>query len=357
MNLTTAKKALDKVINKGRVHFYKPFQIAEVLRKHRLGELSDLSNLESYKNASRRWRDDVSTLLVGRGSTSSARYQDDVFNDNACPPEAIATLGEYNKRTGGEIETYIYRMFESKVSSIGAILVQIQSATPETFDLSKLVESFETKPGLKRSIDKVFEITVYALFSTIVRELRLQVSLTVGNANPVLIKDFEGFLEKVVGLAQGATSITLPASLFRLGSTNAADRGLDIVANFGPAIQVKHLTLDADAIGDICDGLSADKIVIVCKDSEVSIVDAVIKQLGLTDRLQGLVTFTDLLHWYSICLNETNRDTLGKTLLEDFIREFSHEFPSLGGLLGFLKERGYDTIVLSKEWHIEAITQ
>lgn len=50
-------------------------------------------------------------------------------------------------------------------------------------------------------------------------------------------------------------SPVLNASLFRLGSTNAADRGLDMVANFEPAIQVKHLTLDADAIADICDGL------------------------------------------------------------------------------------------------------
>jgi type II restriction enzyme len=144
----------------------------------------------------------------------------------------------------------------------------------------------------------------------------------------------------------------LDASLFRLGSTNAADRGLDMVANFGPAIQVKHLTLDADAIADICDGLTADRIVIVCKDTEVKIVDGVIKQLGLDDRLQGLVTFSDLQEWYKVCLNEQNRKTLGESLLKDFIREFTNEFPSLDGLESFMSHRKYQSIKLSKDWTI-----
>ena len=205
---------------------------------------------------------------------------------------------------------------------------------------------------MKRSIDKVFEITVYALFSTVVRALRLQVSLTVGNADQKLIEDFGDFLEKVVGLKKGTTSLVLNASLFRLGSTNAADRGLDMVANFGPAIQVKHLTLDADAIADICDGLTADRIVIVCKDTEVKVVDAVIKQLGLSDRLQGLVTFSDLQTWYKVCLSPQNRKTLGESLLKDFIREFSNDFPSLDGLKSFMSGRKYQTVKLSQDWTV-----
>ncbi len=122
MNLKNAKATLDKVIRKGRVHFYKPFQIAEILRRHRTGELDDLGDLDSYKNISKRWRDEVSQRLVGRISTSSARYQDDLFNENACPPEALFALGNYNKAHGGEVEAYIYRMFEAQVSSLGEIL-------------------------------------------------------------------------------------------------------------------------------------------------------------------------------------------------------------------------------------------
>jgi hypothetical protein len=354
MKIQEAKKKLDTVIKKGRVHFYKPFQIAEILRRHRLDEVADLSDLESFKNPSLRWRNEVSIQLVGRSSNSSAQYQHNLFDDNACPPEALVALGKYNKRYDGIVEAYIYKMFEAKVASIGEILRSVRKATPETFDLEQLVETFERKPGLKRSIDKVFEITVYALFNTVVRALRLQVSLTVGKVEPELLKEFSGFLEKVVGLKQGATSIVLSANLFRLGSTNAADRGLDIVANFGPAIQVKHLTLDADAIADICDGLTADRIVIVCKDTEVSILDGIIKQFGLSGRLQGLVTFSDLKNWYKTCLSKPYSKTLGCTLLQDFIREFKDEFPSLDRLDGFMKERKYNTITLPKEWVISA---
>jgi len=352
MNLKQAKVSLDKVINKGRVHFYKPFQIAEILRMHRNGQLDDLTDLASYKNVSRRWRDDVSTRLVGRISTSSARYQDDVFNDNACPPDAMALLGEHNLASGGEVEAYVYRMFESKVSSIGAILSQIREATPDSFDLGAFVDTFESRPGLKRSIDKVFEITVYALFATIVRALDLQVSLSIRNRDEHLIEVFGDFLEKVAGLKKGETSITLPASLFRLGATNAADRGLDMVANFGPVIQVKHLTLDKDAVADICDGLTADRIVIVCKDSELVQIDTVLAQLGLTDRLQGIVTFDDLKRWFSICLSTEFRNGIGKALLSDFAREFSFEFPSLDGLESFMAERGYAEFQLSDNWKI-----
>ena len=352
MNLIQAKTKLDTVIDKSRLHFYKPFQIAEILRRHRFGELQNLLDLVSYKNASRRWRDEVSNLLVGRICNSSARYQDDVFNENACPPKALAALGDHNKTTNGEVEAYIYRKFEAKASSIGAILALIREATTETFDLAALVETFERRSGLKRSIDKVFEIIVYALFSTVVRALRLQVSLTLENTDPKLMEDFGDFLEKVVGLKKGTASVVLDASLFRLGSTNAADRGLDMVANFGPAIQVKHLTLNADAIAEICERLSADRIVIVCKDTEVKVIDTVITQLGLSEKLQGLVTFSDLQTWYRICLSHENRTTLGESLLKDFIREFSDEFPSIDGIEGFMSGREYHSVALSHDWSI-----
>ncbi len=233
-------------------------------------------------------------------------------------------------------------------------LNELRRAKPETFEVAKFVQRFQQRPGLKRSIDKVYEITVYALFSAVVRALGLQISLSITNLDRHLIKDFGTFIEKLVGLPKGETTITLPASLFRLGSTNAADRGLDMMANFGPAIQVKHLTLDSDAIGDICESITADRIVIVCKESEVTILDAVIKQLGLQDRLQALITFNDLKNWYSLCLSAKYRASLGKSLLADFVREFSNEFPSLSALPQFLKGRGYSKIAPTSIWAINA---
>lgn len=91
-----AKNALDKIISKSRVHFYKPIQIAEILYRIRtLGDIAPL-NLESYRNESKRWRDEMTIQLLGRKCTSSARFQDDLFNENAIPPQILKILSDEN---------------------------------------------------------------------------------------------------------------------------------------------------------------------------------------------------------------------------------------------------------------------
>ena len=93
MDNITAKKHLDTVIRKARVHFYKPIQIAEILRRDRIeGDIS-LSDLETYRTPSRKWRDGISLRFIGRISTSSAKYQDNLFEANATPPVVLAHLG------------------------------------------------------------------------------------------------------------------------------------------------------------------------------------------------------------------------------------------------------------------------
>ena len=84
-----AKEALDRLIEKQRVSLYKPIQIAEILNRVRLGELSvdDIrTKLETYRNLSKRWRDSVTRLLINQVSTSSQKYQDNLFESNAIPP-------------------------------------------------------------------------------------------------------------------------------------------------------------------------------------------------------------------------------------------------------------------------------
>jgi len=352
MTANDAKKCLDKVINKGRVHFYKPFHIAEVLRRHRIGELKDLLDLESYRSISKRWRDAVSQGLVGRASTSSAKYQDDVFNVNACPPEALAALGKINKATSGGVEAYIYLMFELRVGQITGLSKKLKCATPSTFSLDAVMGIFTSEAGLKRSIDKVFEILVYALFSTIVRALRLQITIELAQPDSRMIASFGDFLVKVVGMKEDGSKFVLPGSMFRLGATNASDRGLDIATNFGPAIQVKHLTLDEEEMSDIFDGITADHVVIVCKDAHKDRVEGLVRQLSLEGKLRGFVTLGDIERWYGACLNEYPK-SLGRTLLEDLYREFTTEFPSVENLRPFMEDRGYAKSLLPEGWSIE----
>lgn len=92
-----AKKALDSIIKKSRVHLYKPIQIAEILYHSRLFKDVDLDDLESYRKASKFWRDQVTKVLLGRVCSSSARFQDDLFNENALPPRTIKILAKENE--------------------------------------------------------------------------------------------------------------------------------------------------------------------------------------------------------------------------------------------------------------------
>ena len=90
-------------------------------------------------------------------------------------------------------------------------------------------------------MDKIFEIAVYALFLSLTGELNIKVDLKICSSDLALVKRFEDFTEKIFGLNSRELAKTLPAFVYRLGSTNAADRGLDMWSSFGAAIQVKHL--------------------------------------------------------------------------------------------------------------------
>ncbi len=183
------KQALDTVIRKSRVHLYKPIQIAEILYHHRIEKDLDLNDLESYRNVSKRWRDEVSNLLVGRRSTSSQKFQDNIFEANAMPPALMVALGNENKAGKGFIEAYIYKALEARLSSVRDVEKYIKTSTPDAFSLKELVAFFQTTPGLRRSIDKMYEILVYALFATLVRALKAEVTLEIGNKDAEILKD------------------------------------------------------------------------------------------------------------------------------------------------------------------------
>lgn len=348
-----SKKALDLVIRKSRVHLYKPIQIAEILYHHRTNRGLDLSDLESYRNISKRWRDEATLLLVGRRSTSSQKYQDNIFETNAMPPVLLAQLGIINERGKGFVEAYIYKALEARLSSVREVEKYIKSSTPDAFSIRELVALFQTTPGLRRSIDKMYEILVYALFATIVRALRAQVTLEIGNKDAEILKDFERFIKMVLGVDSKQTKLVFPAALYRVGVTNAADRGLDMWTNFGPAVQVKHLTLTAELMEDIADNITADKIVIACIDTEKEAIESLLKQVGWGERIQGIITITDLDEWYKLCLSKKYRGNLGANLLKDAQREFDAEFPSSKGIKPFMASRKYDEIVLPSDWQIQ----
>jgi len=104
-----------------------------------------------------------------------------------------------------------------------------------TFQLSEFINAFWNEAGLRRSIDKVYEIIVYALFSAIVESLDLTIQVSYNPAKRPILREFQDFAEKVIQLDTETTSFETDAKIYRVGVTNAADRGLDMWANFGLA--------------------------------------------------------------------------------------------------------------------------
>lgn len=337
--MQTAKEALDKIIKKSRVHLYKPIQIAEILYADRVRQYKfDISDSNSYRNISKQWRDIVTQKLVGRVSTSSQKYQDNLFDPNAMPPHYLSVLADYNKKHSGVVEAYIYYRFKERQQDIIDAYNYLAESETGDFSLAEFLAYFEKKAGLKRSVDKAFEIVVYALFATLVKELNAQVTLSLLNPDKQILEDFNKFVSAVLGLKDGQTSKTVSAGLFRGGVTNAADRGLDIVTNYGPIVQVKHLSLSKPLAEEIIESVVVDDIVIVCKTGEADIIQSLLSQVGYG--IRGIVTQLDLEVWYQLC-QEKYAQQMGEQLLNNLKSEFVQEFPMLGQLEPFLKERGY----------------
>lgn len=346
MNIKEAKQALDKVIDKARVHLYKPIQIAEILHRDRTEKDIDLSDLSTYRTISKKWRDIICIKFLGRTSTSSARYQDDVFNDNAIPPTVLTILGKENRKKVGIVEAYIYQKFLKRFSQMTTGLIYCISHDKSNFKLEEFLAMFWAEPGLRRSIDKIYEVVVYSLFTTLVEALEVSIEVSINPSKSEILKEFEDFAKRIIQLTPTQTKVKLAAKINRVGVTNAADRGLDMWANFGLAIQIKHLSLTEELAESIVSSVTADRIVIVCKASEEKIIVSLLNQMGWKSRIQSIVTENDLLCWYEKALRGRFAKTIGDKVLFNLTEEIKIEFPTTDKVefMKFIKQRGYDKL-------------
>ena len=369
MDINTAKSRLDFIINKTRTRYYKPIQIAEVLYRSRVYKDINVANLEDYRTKSKKWRDDVSKILLDTYSTSSSRFQDDLWNNNAMPPEIMKTLDRNNKENSGVVERYIYYRFIERQSGIVEIIDQLKKglSSPQNFYLEELLKLFRTKPGLKRSIDKCYEIVTYSLFETIVTTIEAEITVKISPNKIDLVSEFQDLTKVLLNIDTQHIEWTEAAHIYRVGVTNAADRGLAMWANFGIAIQVKHLTLDENSVRQIVDGIESDRasaalrdrIVIVCRDIDASIINTIIKQIGWGKRVRGIIKESQLIRWYENCLRGKFSDTLALKLMQLLIESFDTEFPEASNyahkITNFCEQRNYHTIEPSSLWQTRII--
>ncbi|MBL7821273.1 MAG: HaeII family restriction endonuclease [Saprospiraceae bacterium] len=341
MSIEEAKRLLDSVIAKGRVHLYKPIQIAEILQRDRVIHDINLPDLETYRNRSKLWRDLVCLKLLGRKSTSSAKYQDDIFN--AITPEAIIALGKENRDKDGIVEAYIYSKFSDRFTQMSVGLEYCKTHDKTDFVLREFIDLFWHEKGLKRSIDKIYEIIVYALFSALTEVLEVEIEISMNPDKLDILSEFEDFAKRIILLTPSLRKFKTKARINRVGVTNAADRGLDMWANFGLVIQIKHLSLTEELAKNIVTSVTADRIVIVCKDSEEKIILSLLNQIGWKSRIQSIITESDLIIWYEKGLRGRFANIIGDRLLKYLADEIKVEFPSSDNseFSQFYENRGY----------------
>lgn len=349
-----AKNKLDRLIEKGKHRLYKPMQIAEILYRHRTQGDIDLLDLESYRRISNRWKAEISLRLLGRKPSLNSRYEDQLFDEEVIPPRILSELGKVNtaSETYGIVEVYIYNKIGGSQFLLATMTKRLAHIEPTDFDLRDFIKYFEEDPRLVRSMDKVYEIVVYALFDTITKHLQATVSLSVNKKRLDILRDFEKFAKIVLGVDTNNLTISEPARLFRLGVTNAADARIDMWANFGPVIQVKHITLSPTAASNIASEVMAEKIVVVCKIAEKKVIDSIMRQLGLGDKIRGFITEKDLIEWYGSCMSEKYSITIGKDVIAALLKEFRIEFPLTESevMEKFFVERKYSLDTLKGIW-------
>jgi type II restriction enzyme len=330
---------------------YKPIQVAEILYRDRISDEINFEDIETFRLPSRKWRDVISDLLVKSTSSSSAKYQDALFTETEMPIEQLAALSKINKDTKGGVEAYIYRCFKGRFNKMVAALDYCYEHNEADFRVKDFLKIFNTTKELKRSVDKIYEIIVYALFSALVDCLNIQITLKANESKIALLKEFEDFAKLVIGLSSDKPSITIPANIHRVGATNAADGGLDMWSSFGMAVQIKHISLDEDKAKEIVQSVTADRIVIVCQEAERKVILSLLNQIGWKSRIQGVVTEKELVNWYERALRGNFSDSLGKKIINTIVAQIQKEFPSTNdSFVPFWNSRGYSDDLIPTDW-------
>ena len=144
------------------------------------------------------------------------------------------------------------------------------------------------------------------------------------------------------------------AHIFRVGVTNAADRGLDMWANFGPAVQVKHLTLDSESVREIVDQVESDHIVVVCRDADEEVIRTINRQIGWGRRVRGIIRESMLVDWYDWCMRGKFSKDLAWPLLRMLMGGFRAEFPQVSTIDDFLADRVYMKGTLDCDWSLDS---
>ena len=93
------------------------------------------------------------------------------------------------------------------------------------FVLRDFIKVFRRDPGLSRSVDKIFEIVVYALFSVLLESLEVKIGVKIENIENTILQEFADFTEKVLGLSKETLEVYQEPKVYRAGVAPVSEPG------------------------------------------------------------------------------------------------------------------------------------
>lgn len=347
-----AWQRLDRLIANGRNQLLMPITIAEVLNKLASGDAS-LENLEAIRKDSYHWCGEVCQHLFRKSLSLNRSYWDKLYAQHM-PVDALTALAIENKARGGIAEAYVYARLRQTAESLQPLRQAICNGPGGGFTLQNFLTAFEKDKRLARSAGPAYEVIVHALFNAIAERVGARITISVAESEAAILGDFQDFCRLLLGVDAEKTTRTIDARLYRVGGTNSQDGGVDLWANFGPAIQVKHISLNPQKVGPIVESVQAEHIVIVCRKADKSKIDAVIQGAGWGSRVQGVITNIDLLRWYDLALGPKHAVAMAGPLFRTLLTEFDDEFPLANPAVidTFARTRGYDRHTLDGVWSL-----
>ena len=128
-------------------------------------------------------------------------------------------------------------------------------------------------------------------------------------------------------------------------------------ANFGPTIQVKHLTLNPKLAQSIVNQVQSDNVIVVCCAADRQVIEIVLQQIDWGRKVRGIITEVDLEQWYERCLRGKYASLLAQKLLTKLSQEFKREFPQAAAIVDFIDGRGYMRLTSSDMWNIDLVEE
>ncbi len=291
---------------------------------------------ETYRCASKHWRDVISTRLVGSNSRSNGSWQDNLFPGQSTP-RMLAVLARENRRLGGAIEAYIYRRIGELYGSIGELVISIENSDPNEFSLRQFLDQC-CQSQLQRVKERIYEIIACAIIATLTKFLDVQVIATVSAKRFQLVANDEILLGAVLGMPNGKPKRTAAGRLSRLGLTSAADGGVDIVSNFGFIAQVKHAALDDRLLSKLYAAVQIEGMAVICRSATFSSPS----DSGSPNTF-SVITQDDLVRWSDRIVRGDFGLGAADFLCESLTAGLRLEFPACDPVdfAAFMTERGY----------------